>query len=440
MDKLDFLNLYTSNLVLNLLVTISSIFSTYLILRKQIYTIFDPLLFLIVLAGSGYSVVFILYYNNLISEFYFISFLTTQFSFFVGFKLNKRPRRNALKKLDAPIPYYDGTIKIIYPTAFFMFFFSQLYVYHVSGIPLFLTSRLEIFSGGDGYGFFNRIIIVSQIISVSVAFYRLFFIRSRKRIKAIDYFVIVFSLLVAVLSGSKSSILFIIFSMAFIFIFISKFNVDHGIFRRVNAFFYKLLLLGVAGAFVTIVYQTDNNDLSYIASVLAMRFVNTGDIYFMSYVNNTLVGLEQGNFILALFKDYFGAFRLMSWEQLPTNLGLQVFWSVYSTDLISGPNPRHNVFGLFYLGPYLSVVYSFFVGFMISFIRNKLLRRMPATPACMVFYVLIAANTIYIEQDTTFALGQYLSVFMVFIPIWAVSTLIQLSQVKPTVIKVPENE
>ena len=193
-------------------------------------------------------------------------------------------------------------------------------------------------------------------------------------------------------------------------------------------------MLGFCGGIITIVYQTGNSDLKQAISVLAMRFINTGDIYYMSYPNGQIENMEQGNFFLALFKDFFGAFRIVGWDKLPVNLGLQIFWSYYNTDMVSGPNPRHNVFGLFYLGPVLSVFYSFIVGYIISYIRNKVLIK--ATPDFMglIFYVLLASNTIYMEQDMTYALGQLISITMVYLPLYVISRFMAFASPKPRAI------
>ncbi|MBP2167468.1 hypothetical protein J2125_000660 [Erwinia toletana] len=386
--------------------------------------LYDPIVFIVLMAGSGYSVVFILYLNGLIKGYYFYSFLATQSAFFIGFLCNRRP---SFKKINLSgqgrRPYYGGTIKILYPASIFLFMSSQLFIYYQSGIPLFFASRLAIFSGGDGYGIFNRIIFVTQIASCAIAFYRLFFVERKGFSVIVDYFVIVFCLVAAILSGAKASILLMVFSMFYVLLFVNKFDVERTIYKKIKRFFLIFLSLGVMAALITISYQTNSDNFSYLFSVLAMRFVNTGDIYFMSYINGTLEQLMPANFFLALFKDFFGAFRLVDWANLPTNLGLQIFWSVYDSNQIQGPNPRHNVFGLFYLGPYLSIFYSFIVGFSVSYIRNKMLMKLSASPASMIFYVLIAANTLYIEQDTTFALGQYLSICIVFIPLWVLSRL-----------------
>lgn len=431
MDKLSFAELYASNLSVGLPITLLSILCVYFILRKQIYSLFDPMNFLIISGGAGYSVVFFLYYFSYISDYYFYSFLVTQTAFFLGMLSN---RKKSLKKIyltnRTPVPRYAGLITVIYPLSVTLFVVCQIIVYKVSGVPLLMASRLEIFAGGGGFGMVNRVIQVTQMIATTVAFYRLLFINKGFLYKFFDLMVIMFGLLVSVLSGSKSAILFMIFSLSYVAIFSHRFDVSLTAFRRINKVSFFLLLLGFAGGLVTIVYQTGNSDINQAVSVLAMRFINTGDIYFMSYPNGQIETMEHGNFFLALFKDFFGAFRIISWDKLPVNLGLQVFWSYYNTDMVSGPNPRHNVFGLFYLGPIVSIFYSFAIGYAISYIRNKILLKAKPDFMGLIFYVLLASNTIYMEQDMTYAIGQLISITMVYLPLYIVSRFMAFASPK----------
>lgn len=434
MDKLEFAELYASHLAIGLPITFITIIIVYVILRKQIYSLFDPLNFLIIAGGSGYSVVIFLYYLGYITDYYFYSFLATQTAFFIGMLAN---RKRSLKKIyldsNVPLPRYTGLITVIYPLSVSLFILCQFIVYYTSGIPLLMASRLEIFSGGGGFGMVNRIIQVTQMIAIAVAFYRLLFIKKGFLYKLIDTFVILFGLLVAVLSGSKAAILFMIFSLSYVAIFSHRFNVSSKIFGKINRISLFLLLLGLMGGIVTIVYQTGNSDLNQALSVLAMRFINTGDIYYMSYPYGQIENMEHANFFLALFKDFFGAFRIVEWDKLPVNLGLQVFWSYYNTDMISGPNPRHNVFGLFYLGPILSVFYSFIIGYIISYIRNKILLKASPDFMGLIFYVLLASNTIYMEQDMTYAIGQLISITMVYLPLYTMSKFMAFASPKTRV-------
>jgi hypothetical protein len=111
-------------------------------------------------------------------------------------------------------------------------------------------------------------------------------------------------------------------------------------------------------------------------------------------------------------------------EALPVNLGLQAFWFHYDTDLLSGPNARHNVFGLHYFGPVLSVAFSFVLGWLLGIARNSAYRRLPATPMGMVTYMLVVSCAIFIEQDVAGqAIEYFFSLLLVLPVLYVLATL-----------------
>jgi hypothetical protein len=148
-----------------------------------------------------------------------------------------------------------------------------------------------------------------------------------------------------------------------------------------------------------------------------MRFLNTGDIYYLSWVNNMIsyINTDWKDGILALLSDPLGALRVMSRDELPIHLGLQVAWLVNNSDNIDGPNLRHNVFGLAYFGFYFSILYSFMLGFLIGFIRNILFHRLKANIISLSFYCLLFQTSVFIAQDfSSLAVSYFFSILIIF--------------------------
>lgn len=110
MAKYDFFLLYTQNIEAAIFFLLISLLSVWLIMRKHVYSIYDPMFFFLILAASGYSVVYFLYYLGMLSSYYFFMFLLTQWVFFVGWKLN-RPIRVTEYKKDFKI---DGAFSVLY--------------------------------------------------------------------------------------------------------------------------------------------------------------------------------------------------------------------------------------------------------------------------------------------------------------------------------------
>ncbi len=404
----------------------------FFILRKHIYSIFDPLAFGMILSICAYSTVFFSYHFNLINHYYFFSFVLTQSLFFFGFLMNA-----PIKQRDFTMNYSMNKNNEITPAFFIymissiLYIISQLIVYYVSGIPLFMESRLETFTGGSGYGILGRIIYVTSIVSLSFATYRLLFKKNNIFANFYDYIIIFFSIVVAVLSGSKAGILLLIFIIFLTVFFARKSFFNPKIEKKFQKISISLLIILFPVTFLTLFIQLGFDNLNEILISLLLRFVHTGDIFFMAYPNDVLAYLNTNeNGFFALFRSILGALRIVSWENLPTNLGLQVFWYHYDTDLVTGPNARHNVFGLFYFGFMGSLLFSFFLGYIYSFIRNKLYKLLKYKESNVILYTLLVMSINYIGQDPSGQTVDYLfSILLIFPPIYFISLMMfQLSK------------
>ena len=426
MNNLAFAQHFAEHGEVGLFFIVLSLTVNLLIMRRYIYSLFDPLLFYTILSAMAGSVVPYLFYFDLIRPFYFWSYLLTQAAFLGGFLLTRPPRRIDERALPRPVRLYSGPIRLLYPLSVCLFVSAQLVVYSITGAPIFLESRLEAFAGGGGYGFFSRLIFVTSIISLAVAFYRLLLLRRGTISRVIDYGVVAFCVIVAILSGSKGALLSLIFTVSLALFFARKFYPVRAIEDRVKGFFIFIVALAVPVAFAAIYLQSGIDEIGELATVLLMRFLQSGDIFFMVYPDDVLSRLSQGNGLLALFYSPLGSLRLVGREDLPVNLGLQAFWYHYDTELLSGPNARHNVFGLHYFGPLLAVAFSFVLGRVFGWARNTLYRRLPATPIGMVAYVLVFSCAVFIEQDVSGQALEYLSsVSIVFPVLYGICALIE---------------
>jgi oligosaccharide repeat unit polymerase len=424
MNNLEFAVHFAENMETGIAYGLLALILNLLVMRRRIYSLFDPLLFYTVLSAMGGAVVFYLYHFDLIRPYYFWSYLTTQVAFVWAFLLIP-PAAPPPRPRASPLAAYAGPITVLYPLSVVLFVASQLYVYSETGLPIFLESRLEAFAGGTGFGFFNRIIFVTSSVSLCCACYRLLLLRRSRASRLVDYAVVAFCLGVSVVSGSKGALLSQIFAVSLALFYARKFRPVDDAERRVRRFFLIVLGVSFPVAFGTIYLQAGIDDLLELASVVAMRFFQTGEIFFMVYPSDVLARLPDGNGLLALFYSPLGTLRLVSRAELPVNLGLQAFWYHYDTTLLAGPNARHNVFGLRYFGPLLAVVFSFILGLVFGLARNTAYRKLPPSPVGMNVYVLIVGSALFIEQDVAGqAIDYFFSVVLVLPWIYMLSYLI----------------
>lgn len=435
MTKSEFWLNYASNLDYAFLSLLISAMVYFIFFRKYIYSILDPLALHILMSVCASSVVIFLFQTNLIQSFYFYNFILTQLFFIFGFILVKPLSiRTLMKDNRKQDLFYGLSAKYLFILAIFLYYISILFTYYINGIPLFMESRLDTFSGGSGFGIFGRIIPVTMVIITSISFYNIFFIK--KKTYMLEKVVISSVIINSLLSGSKSQLLVVFFILFFVLLFnMRTFNNRlYSIYSKFLKYKWYLMIGSVIAVLIIINIQAStrfgsDNTMNPLM-ILIMRLINSGDIFYLAYPDGFINHAATANPIEALFSPILGTFRLISWQDLPDSIGLQLHQLLYKTDLIEGPNTRHNVFGLFYLGPYMSILFSFVLGYLTSYFRNKFYFKVSKSVNGMIIYILISLNILSFEIDPVMTISNLLSIVIVLIPLYVFSKVLEFNQNK----------
>jgi oligosaccharide repeat unit polymerase len=376
MNNYEFYEVALNNITLFFGILMFSIFLHYFIFRSQIKSLLDPYFLAIVSSVFCLTDVFLLYFTDSISFYLFLSYLLTQFGFFLGlyfFKVKKKvyisDKINVEKnKRNSLIAFYFFS---------FVYLISQCIIYKLKGIPLFMESRLETFASGGGTGVLGRISDVCSIFSL-YAFFLVIKIDKFRISEVPKYIILLMIFTTFFLSGSKSSFL-IVFSVFWCFIIFAQIKGGNYLvyFRLLKNNLKLILIISFIVVFFIIYVQslnptiTSDNSLNPVLA-LCLRFVHSGDIYWYAYPNNVYLKIKSDQWFAALFNDTLGLLRVRDWSTLPEAIGITFKNIHHPSDVPQGPNARHNVFGLIYYGFFGSVVFSFGIGVVLSFIRNKL--------------------------------------------------------------------
>lgn len=426
-----------NNIPLYILTVLISMVVYGVLLRKQIYSLFDPFLLSMISSAFGCSSVFFMYFNSMINEYYFHSYILTQIAFLVGVTIVKPIN---LKKLDKLIaintskePLFNETlITVIYYLASISYLVAQIYSYKLVGIPLLKESRLGLYSGGTGI--VKRFLDVCGPVTIFILVHRYLTLNSNKRFFCswlYDFGLLLFISVSLILGGSKSAILSIVYVMFFYFFFSYRLGTGRYFYNRLRKIILVLVVVAFVVAVLVAMIQGHEKAVSSGLMRIVYRFIIAGDIFIYAYHGNILQRIHEGNGILAIFTDFLGLFRIVPREVLPKALGLQVYQAVYNVDAILGPNPRHNVFSLFYFGFFGAILYSFTIGLLVSFVRNKLYFLVPKNLIGGILYMFFVNSVILFEADIVLGLATLNSFVLVFLPLLFVSYTIVGAVVSP---------
>jgi hypothetical protein len=406
----SFFGLLFENTGLFLTLLAASAVLYYCLFRKYIYSIFDPMLLVTISLCFGTADVVFMHILGTVSAYYFWNYIFTQSLFLIGFFMI-RPVK--IRSLENTISWRESdqgrlTISVLYFVASSVFVASQITSVFYFGIGLLQESRLMLYSGGGGGGILGRIIPVTSTITIFLLMDR-FFSQIRRNVLIKSYDILIFLMILASLfaTGSKSALLDIIYIAFFYWFFFSRFSAFADTIKKLRKFqarFFVVAFLGAIGIiFVGLLSVIESARINPLMG-LGMRFIASGDIFMAAYLGNAMASMEWSNPLIVIFSDFLGFFRIIPYEELPKPLGLQLYRSFAEGDLIKGPNPVHNVFGLFYFGYFGSLIYSFSIGIITSVVRNKMIFSLPKSKLGGILFLLISQPMIAICTDISVSL------------------------------------
>lgn len=412
----DKVNLYIISIIC------SAIFYFFLY-RNKIRSLLDPFLMAILASCIGLSVIIFLKLTENISTFFFYQYIFSQIAFLLGFFCNKYQIR------DFSIQPYSTAIlqphKYNISKRYYYFFIAtssiyillKLYTYKVVGIPLFLEYRLAAVGVGGGFGLINRIVNTFSIMTI---YWALFFIQTdyKKSAKIVLSFYILF----IILSGSKGSFL-TLFQSIFVFLFINKdlFQRQLKIYNSKAKLFFLIAFIAAIG-----VLFISKNNLEEAIQALVFRIVSYGDTYYLAYPNNVISRLTSSDWWVALTGDLLRTIRLIPEEKALPGMGFEIMEIAnHATNVLAGPNPRHNIFGYVHFGYLGGIIYSFSCGFIMSYIYKKFysnsIHYLSQFRRMFLFIFYIAGTSI--ETDPQSFVSIFNNLIIIFLPYYLIENL-----------------
>jgi hypothetical protein len=229
-----------------------------------------------------------------------------------------------------------------------------------------MVSRLEVSFVGGGTGLFLRIF---SVITPMITYMSYYFVFRPKNFMQYFFSVvnILFLMLVAFLSGSKSSLfeLVLIFGC---FVYQNRFIESATSFYRKNAI--KFFFIGLFFSLIIIFIQTKKT-LFDVMIALLQRLVAYGDVYIYAYVNSNIESIHRVPFFQYFFADILVTFRLIDSSFRQLGIGFKLMDIITGkAGSVSGPNPRMDIVGYINFGIFGTCFFSFFIGLILGKIRK----------------------------------------------------------------------
>lgn len=380
----------------------------FLLFRKVYISIFDPLIIALIGSMFSFSVVSFLFLIDEIDTFYLSNYLLTQVAFIGCFLLMNRTKLTFGEsfKIEKELDFN----KVVFFCASSIFILSTLASYAVIGIPFFMSSRLDAAVGAGGFGILARFAGPCQFFAVYYCYHFLFNKNlGNIHLRNFARLVLGMSLIFSLLSGAKSA--FFMYAIVYFFYAVTQKSHREGILKTLRKREPTLIVIVLIVAIGVVVFR-GGDSISEASLELVQRFVGSGDIYWMAYPNDAMMTIDSEGGMMAIFGPLLSTVRIVSPDQVPIPIGIDLFKMYYNVDSLMGPNARHNVFGLLYFGQVGSVVFSAILGLLLGamrslFINSTFTSLFRTILICFIYFAMCS-----LEVDITYVMGEITSLIM----------------------------
>ncbi|HWY71017.1 MAG TPA: hypothetical protein VNX88_20290 [Terriglobales bacterium] len=436
MTYLEFLQELSQHPVVYLVLLVVTVWAYLFLLRKRIYSISDPLFFAALYSALAATAVWYMCWRNLIETTYVLQFAATEVAFIFGILVF--PCFNGQGSASTSVyrnnkPFFS----LLYIVSSGMFVIAQIAVYSIRGIPIFYASRLQYYAEGGGLGIFDRILSVSSFFCWYLIIYRFAYrIKIKFWPRLLDHAVLWALVFSAVLSGSKSTFLTVVF-VIFYFRLLHRQDPDCAIeFRDELAKWQKRIIIAACFAFVSVMaFEVHSSSYTLLVIETSQRLSAFGDTFFMAFPTHLVESLSGKHPLLAIFGGVLVMFRLVSPADLPENVGFQLYRGVYGFDAFVGPNPRHNLMGLVYFGIVGSIFYSLTLGLLVGFLRNVVIRWMKPGNTIEPLFAFLAVSCVSVSTDIAIFMKDVSSALMVVPVMYLLAFILDLALAQPVALR-----
>ncbi|MBD1577791.1 hypothetical protein HC723_15435 [Vibrio sp. S11_S32] len=386
----------------------------FFLVKKHIYSIFDPLFFFIGFNSFAWSTAF---FSSEWNVFPILDISVMNLAFLLPALFIKPISMNSyhqalllrLRAIDFQI-FYTITIIMVLATLILWLF---------RGIPVLSDnpdqSKIMLYSGG--FGIVRFIHMTTPVFCCLFSLLSLILNDNSTVKKMFLWFIIIISSFILVSTGSKSSIL----PLVFIFGFVSCLAPYNKKAKRMKTATYWLLLFTIIVVFIVFSLISKSTSFNVIFELFLIRMIAFGDAFYFWYHFHLESKMVQINLIYYLFEPLLSMLKLV---QHPFPLGAELVSVATGDDLVSfGPNGQLPIVLALSIG-YAKYFIIFLFGCCLFWLRSNLHR---IVSKFGIFGMLLFSSSFFlltnIYADISLLLSTIYAVIIIYFPLYVFLSL-----------------
>lgn len=413
----------------SLIVTVPIFLITLLLVRRVLYSIFDPFMLTLFALSASLGVMFyVSYANHLMGLGTALVFVLSHLAFILGLLVGRRsgfrikhsfPHRRLYLKL----PFMDMLLLVVMGVLLLCFLFMLRTVGLIIFQPDVLAARTTLLTGGYG--------ILKRVLEAGVTFaFALILVRNHyRRLHPLLFWPYVGVLVLMSAAMGNKGFLFTFYALFVYYLAFLNKNLRFRIPRKLWLAAGAAILLVLVGATANLVLtasggEGEGSSLLDALVKLGNRIAGFGDIGYFFFENNAYKVLQKTvvDYAGYISNDILGFFRLREYGVSP---GAEIYAIVVGHDNPEGFGPNAQVYFVGYMFfQSLGIIYSFLIGWLFAVTRRLALLNLRVSNLDMLLFILINFLITPLGMDLQLVLVQTFNMVLVITPLIVFSFVI----------------
>jgi hypothetical protein len=384
-----------------------------LLYRKFVFSIFDPLCLFIISLVANTAIMFSLPWDPELKW----EYVAYTLALWIGFSLGSRYQSSTTYQTlhFSKSSLFD--LQVVLVLLFMIIVAGNLYLGASTGFPMFSSnpSQSKVTSYAGGVGLVRRLNSGPYVFFCGGCVY-LAAIRHKRRLAVT---LLLISTGFIMLSGSKSALLVLVYTQAFVLAH-PGLKMTPAFVARAKNYTSFTLLAGVAVALAVTVKDTGSVGEGVLG--FFKRILLTGDVilyYFanrahiMALTDQTLVG-----YLKYLFNDTLGMLRLGEYQEALGTI-------ILGGDSGFGPNAQYFVRADLFFGPVYGFLYSLGIGYFVGYLRKSFFCVSKTSPIMFTFRLAFAVSAFALAVESDMFVSEAAAIVVCVFPLWILARLIR---------------
>jgi hypothetical protein len=409
-----------------LLILVVASLAFTLLYRKYVFNLFDPLTMFIISMVANTALMFALPWEMRFKW----EFVWYAIFLWIGFVATARKPKLQIHSTISKEQLFDLEVVLVLLCGIIIL--ANVYLGVSTGFAIFSDdpSVTKVTSYSGGIGIVRRINMGPYLFCCCGCVY-MAVIRHKRRMAIA---LLACSSVFILMSGSKGALLTLVYAQAVVLAH-PGLNLNHLFVAKIKRYALYTLILGT-GVALTVTIK-DQGSVSLGVLGLFRRILMTGDVILYYFADRARVMAATQPSLLGYLQYLIGdTLSVLRLQEYTEPLGSVILGAGNNG---FGPNAQYFVVADLFFGPVFGCLYSFLVGYGISYLRSSFINDSQSSPILFVLKLTLAVSSFSIAVEAPYFVNTVVMTVVVLVPLWLLARLTRLAMRRGLVVNTEDS-